>query len=58
MPPEDRTENFDQIHSMGKKNTKYLKFSQAELLWLTELLVSTTKNSQPSHSGTVKQTKP
>merc|ERR1719183_2473883 len=26
MPEEDRTENFDQIHSMGKKNTKYLKF--------------------------------
>merc|ERR1719333_1288957 len=26
MPEEDRTENFDQIHSMGKKNTKYMKF--------------------------------
>lgn len=26
MPIEDRTENFDQIHSMGKKNTKYMKF--------------------------------
>jgi hypothetical protein len=26
MPAEDRTENFDQIHSMGKKNTKYMKF--------------------------------
>jgi len=26
MPEEDRTENFDQIHSMGKKHTKYMKF--------------------------------
>jgi hypothetical protein len=26
MPEEDRTENFDQIHNMGKKNTKYMKF--------------------------------
>jgi len=26
MPAEDRAENFDQIHSVGKKNTKYMKF--------------------------------
>lgn len=26
MPEEDRAENFDQIHSVGKKNTKYMKF--------------------------------
>merc|ERR1719331_796375 len=26
MPEEDRTENFDQIHSMGKKNTEHMKF--------------------------------
>jgi len=27
MPEADRTENFDQIHSMGKKHTKYMKFT-------------------------------
>jgi len=30
MPEEDRTENFDQIHSVGKKNTKYLKFQASK----------------------------
>jgi hypothetical protein len=30
MPEEDRTENFDQIHSMGKKNTKYMKFQPSK----------------------------
>merc|ERR1719253_154063 len=26
MPEEDRAENFDEIHSVGKKHTKYMKF--------------------------------
>lgn len=30
MPEEDRTENFDQIHNMGKKNTKYLKYQPSK----------------------------
>lgn len=30
MPPEDRTENFDQIHSVGKKHTKYMKFQPSK----------------------------
>jgi len=30
MPEEDRMENFDQIHSVGKKNTKYLKFQASK----------------------------
>jgi len=30
MPEEDRMENFDQIHSVGKKNTKYLKYQASK----------------------------
>merc|ERR1712137_917074 len=30
IPEADRTENFDQIHNIGKRTTKYLKFQKKE----------------------------
>lgn len=49
MPAEDRTENFDQIHSMGKKNTKYMKFhpSRAPLVDRTACKYNQEFNAKP-----------
>jgi hypothetical protein len=51
LPQEDRTENFNEIHSVGKKHTKYMKFQPSKAPLVDRTACKYTQEFTPKPLG-------